>query len=412
MSVRGSDRACVGCLDGWQAVERRRPAASRGVAFWLVAFVLAITMLGTTLPTPLYVIYQAPVGFSSGVVTAIFAVYAAGVLAALQLAGRSSDEAGRRPVLTVALAFSALRTVAFILASGVQVLLVGWILSGLSAGLVTGTPTATLTELSAASASRRASQVATASNMGGLGLGPLVAGLFAQFAPHPTVLVFEVYLGVLAIAGLCLSLTPATVSPRRRPALRFARLGIPEVGRREFTAAGVAAFAALSLLGVFSALAPTFLGGELHEHDHAVAGGVEFLLFSVGTVAKLLLSDFRSRGVVMAGLGMFPGSLALILTALFEASLALFLAGTVVAGAAVSAVFLGSVATANRLAPAERRGQTISTLFVLCYAGLAIPVVGVGLASGFVGNLWAVLGFSILLAALSAFSLATIRRAL
>ncbi len=58
--------------------------------------------------------------------------------------------------------------------------------------------------------------------------------------------------------------------------------------------------------------------------------------------------------------------------------MALFLAGTVAGGVAVGAIFLGSLATANRLAPAERRGQAISAFFVACYAGLIIPVVGVG----------------------------------
>src|ERR1700742_2662917 len=124
---------------------------------------------------------------------------------------------------------------------------------------MTGTATATLTELIPASAGRRASLVATAANMGGLGLGPLIAGLFAQYAPHPTTLVFEVYLAVLAAAGLCLLLIPETVSPRQRPVLRLAGLGVPERGRGEFIAAAVAAFAAFSLLGLFAALAPSFL---------------------------------------------------------------------------------------------------------------------------------------------------------
>jgi MFS family permease len=52
----------------------------------------------------------------------IFAVYAVAVLAALLLAGRSSDQAGRRPVLAVALGASALSTAVFILASDVGVL--------------------------------------------------------------------------------------------------------------------------------------------------------------------------------------------------------------------------------------------------------------------------------------------------
>ena len=388
-----------------------RLAVPRQVAFWLLAFVFTVTMLGTTLPTPLYIIYRAEWHFSSGIVTVIFAVYAAGVLAALLLAGRSSDEAGRKPVLATALGSSALSTVVFILAPNVGVLFVGRILSGLAAGLVTGTATAALTELIPVSASRLASLVATAANTGGLALGPLVAGIFAQYAPNPTILVFEVYLAVLAVAGLCLFLVPETVSPRRRPTLSFAGLSIPERGRGEFVAAGVAGFAAFSLLGLFSALAPTFLQGLLHVRSHTIEGAVVFLMFGVATVTQLLLSRFGSRQVMMAGLGLFLAALALIVAALSQAGMALFLAGTVVGGIAVGAVFLGSLATANRLAPAERRGQTVSTYFVLCYAGLTIPVVGVGVATGFIGDFSAVLAFSILLAALCLLSLARIRDA-
>ena len=81
---------------------RRRPTRRR-VAFWLLAFVFAATMLGTTLPTPLYVIYQSRWHFSAALVTVTFAVYAAAVIATLLLAGRSSDQAGRKPVLAAAL---------------------------------------------------------------------------------------------------------------------------------------------------------------------------------------------------------------------------------------------------------------------------------------------------------------------
>ena len=267
-------------------VSRTAPAAPRQAAFWLLALVLGVTMLGTTLPTPLYVIYQGRWHFSAATVTVTFAVYAAAVLITLLLAGRSSDQAGRRPVMAVALAASALSTVLFILSPGIGVLIVARIVSGLSAGLMTGTATAALTELIPASASRRASLAATAANMGGLGLGPLVAGLFAQYAPHPTTLVFEVYLAVLAAAALLLLLVPETVRPRTRPALRFAGLGIPERGRGEFIAAGVAVFAAFALLGLFSSLVPGFIGGVLHQGSHAVQGAIVFGLFAVGTVTQ------------------------------------------------------------------------------------------------------------------------------
>ena len=405
------DRPCIDCLDEPSAAKRTKRVAPRRVAFWLAALILSVTMLGTTLPTPLYVIYQAQWHFSDAIVTVTFAVYAAAVLATLLLAGRSSDQAGRKPVLAVALACSALSTIVFIFAPNVEVLIVGRILSGLSAGLMTGTATAGLTELVPASASRRASLVATAVNFGGLGLGPLIAGLFAQYAPHPTVLVFEVYLAVLAVAGLCLFLVPETVSPRRRPALRFTGLGIPERGRGEFIAAAIAAFAAFALIGLFAALAPTFLGNVLNENSHAVQGGVVFLLLAVGAVTEVLLSRFNSRRVVMAGLGLFLIGLALIVAALSAADMALFLAGTVVAGAAVGAVFLGSMATASRLAPPNERGRAISAFFVACYTGLIIPVVAVGVATEFISDFVAVLALSILLAVLCLFSFTRIRDA-
>ena len=381
------------------------------IAFWLLTFVFAVTMLGTTLPTPLYGIYQAKWHFSSAMVTVIFAVYAVTVLATLLFAGRSSDQAGRRPVLAVALGAAALSTLAFIFAPDEWVLLVARILSGLAAGLMTGTATAMLTELSPA-AGRRSSLAATAANMGGLGLGPLFAGLLAQYAPHPTTLVFEVYLAVLAVAVLCLRFVPETVLARRRPTVRLAGLGIPERGRGQFIAAGVAAFAAFALLGLFSSLVPSFIGGVLHQGSHVVQGAAVFGLFAVGTITQVALSRLSSRPVVLAGLGLFLAALALILAALAQASMVLFLAGTVVGGVSVGAIFLGSLATANRLAPPEKRGHVVSTFFVMCYAGLIIPVVGVGVLTEFIATFPAVLAFSLLLAAACLFSLARIATAL
>ena len=125
---RAADPPCIDCLD--QESAAAHSATARQVAFWLLAFVFAATMLGTTLPTPLYPYYQAQWHFSSTLVTVIFAVYAAGVLAALLLAGRSSDQAGRRPVLAVALGASALSTVVFILAPDLAALIAARIVSG------------------------------------------------------------------------------------------------------------------------------------------------------------------------------------------------------------------------------------------------------------------------------------------
>jgi MFS family permease len=302
-------------------------------------------------------------------------------------------------------------TVVFIVSPAVGWLFVGRVLSGISAGLVTGTATAALTDLYSGPSPRHPSMVATAANMGGLGLGPLIAGLFAQFGPDPTVLVFEVYLALLAVAAVGLLFVPETVGDRQPLSLRFAGLGIPRAGRSEFIAAGVAGFAAFSLLGMFTALAPSFLGNVLHEHSHAAGGAVVFALFGTAAATQLLLARFPTRAVIFFGLTVFMAALAIIVAGLSQASLALFLAGTIVGGVAVGAVFIGSLSTANRLAPAEIRGRVVSTYFVFAYVGLTIPVIGVGIASQYEGDFRAVLVCATVLAALSVASIAGIHRA-
>jgi MFS family permease len=78
---------------------------------------------------------------------------------------------------------SALSAVVFLLAQGLTLLFIGRVLSGLAAGTFTGAATAMLVDLAGEDKGQRAAQVATAANMGGLGLGSLLAGLLAQFAP-------------------------------------------------------------------------------------------------------------------------------------------------------------------------------------------------------------------------------------
>jgi MFS family permease len=397
--IRTPDRPCAEGL-GQSAISLNRRTVPTEIAFWLAAYVFAAVIFGTAVPAPLYAIYQRQWHFSSAVLTLIFAVYAVAVLATLLLAGQSSDQTGRKPVMAAALAFSAASTVVFILASSPGWLYPARILSGVSAGLMTGAATAALTELTRESDARRASLAAAAMNTSAAALGPLMAGLFAQYLPRPTVTVFEVYLVLLAAAALTLAFIPETVTRRERLRIRLTGLAIPADGRREFIAAGVAAFAAFAVNGLFASLAPDFTTAMLHHPNYAVAGAVTCIFFAAGTVAVVSLGRLNSRPVLLAGLGLSLPGLALIVAGMSAASLALFLIAAAVTGIAYGALAIGSLSTANRLAPPEARARVISTYFLFAYTGLAIPVIGVGVAADHVGNFRAVLGCSIVLALL------------
>jgi MFS family permease len=206
--------------------ELRRPfrtpslTLGREAGFAGAAFALAIAMFGTTLPTPLYGLYREEFGFSELMITVIFATYAAGVIASLLVFGSLSDQIGRRRVLLPGLALAALSAVAFLVADGLALLLVGRILSGLSAGIFTGTATATLLDLAAPGRRARAALVATIANMGGLGCGALLAALLSQWAGSPLRLIFWVDLALLVPAAIAIWAMPEPVVARSRPRLR------------------------------------------------------------------------------------------------------------------------------------------------------------------------------------------------
>src|SRR3954471_19242247 len=79
------------------------PARRHGAGLWAVAFAFLAVLAFSTLPTPLYALYQDRDGFSTFMVTVIFAAYAVGVTLALFFAGHLSDWLGRRRMLVPAI---------------------------------------------------------------------------------------------------------------------------------------------------------------------------------------------------------------------------------------------------------------------------------------------------------------------
>jgi MFS family permease len=386
-----------------------RPVASGRRVFWWVALALTVTFMGPNLPTPLYVRYQQQWGFSAGMLTLVFAVYAVALLGALLFLGSASDEAGRRTVMASAIVLGALSSVAFILAGDVAMLFVARALSGLSAGIVTGAAAA-LSELAPPGSSSRVPVVTTLATMGGLALAPLLSGILSQYAFHPTKLVCIVYIGLLILAACGVYLAPETVVSRRRPTVRFAGLGVPAALRTELISAGVAAFCSFTLLGLFAALAPSFLIGTLHQTSAAVAGVVVFLIFGIACLAEVLFRGLPHRAAVLAGFVALVAGMWVIVAGLSAASLAVFVVGTVIGGFGVGLVYGASLASTNQLAPREHRSQVISTYFVAANVGLIIPVIGVGVASQHIGNLDATLICAAAITALVIFALVNIAR--
>jgi MFS family permease len=378
--------------------------------FAATASAFAIGMLGTTLPTPLYVLYRARFGFSELMITVIFATYAVGVIAALLLFGRLSDQVGRRWVLLPGLALSALSAVAFLGARGLPLLIVGRVVSGLSAGIFTGTATATLVDLAGPGRSGRATLVATVANMGGLGCGPLLAGVLSQWAWSPLRLTFVVDLALLVPAALGVWAMPEPVQSPGRPRLRLQTLSVPPGMRSTFVRSGIAGFAGFAVLGLFTAVAPAFLGVELGVRNRAAIGAVVFAVFVASTVGQVLLQLVQDRTALPAGCAGLIAGMGLFALGLGLSSLALLLVGGIVSGVGQGLSFRAGLAAVNKEAPAARRGEVASSLFVVMYVAISLPVIGVGLLAQTAGLRTAGLTFAGAVAALSAVVLGLLAR--
>src|SRR5882757_4430117 len=352
----------------------------------LAAVVFAIGMAGTTLPTPLYGLYRQEIGFSELMVTVVFAVYAGGVIAALLIAGNFSDLLGRRPVLFFGLGLSMLSAVCFVFEGGLPVLLVGRLLSGFSAGLFSGAATAAVTELAAPGQRGRAALAATAANMGGLGCGPLLSGVLAQYAPYPLRLPYLVHLGLLVLSCAVTWVLPETVTrPDPRPRLRPQGMVVPAQVRGVFAPAALAALAGFSVLGLFTAVAPTFLAEYLDVDNLAVSGAVVLSVFLASTVGQSLMNRIGSSRALPLGCAVLTAGAAVIGCALLVESLTVLIVGALVSGLGQGLAFRGAMTTVGRVAPAEQRGATISALFVAAYVGISVPVVGIGALAVAVG---------------------------
>ncbi|WP_328459711.1 MFS transporter [Actinoplanes sp. NBC_00393] len=374
--------------------------------FWAIALAFLTAMAFSTVPTPLYPLYMARDGFSTFTVTVVFAVYAAGVVISLLLAGHVSDRIGRKRVLLPALGLELIAAVLFLTSTALPVLLVARFLTGLGVGMITATATAHLQELHAAhrpGASRhRFEVVSTAANSGGLGLGTLAAGLIAQLGYAPLRTPYAVFFILLVISILAVALTPETVPPQaEKYRYRPQRIGVPG-DRRTYLAAATGAVASFAVFGVFTSLAPAFVAGTLHHPSRLLAGAVVFAVFGSAAVAQSVTGGLSAAARTTLGLLVQGGGILILVLGMHTASLTLFLLGGIAAGAGAGVLFkaaLGSVAASA--APSER-GAALAGLFLIAYLGLGLPAIGLGIASQIVAAVTVMTWFAAVLVLLLA----------
>ncbi|WP_112679943.1 MFS transporter [Micromonospora saelicesensis] len=357
-----------------------------GRGFWAIALAFLTAMAFCTVPAPLYPLYMARDGFSTFMGTIVFAVYAVGVVISLLLAGHVSDWVGRKKILIPALALELVAAALFLGDPSLPVLLVARLVSGLGIGLITATATAYLQELHAAhrpgSSRQRFEMVSTAANIGGLGVGALVAGVLAQYVDAPLRTPYLVFAVLLTVSIVAVALSPETVEERLvKPTYRPQRISADHGDRAGYLAAAAAGFASFAVFGLFTSVAPGFVAGALHLPSRALAGTIVFAVFGGAAVAQTLTSRLAAPAKVRLGLLAQAVGVPVLLVGMHTASLSVFLVGGVVAGIGAGVLFKAAVGAVAAMAAPAQRGEALAGLFLIGYLGMILPSVGIGVAT-------------------------------
>ncbi len=376
------------------------------IGFWLVAAAFASLQAFGTVPTPLWPLYAARDGLSATTVTVAFACMVVGAGASLYFFGHLSDRWGRRRVIVPALAFGITAATVMAWWPTLPGLLIGRLLTGVAVGLMASTATTYLTDLYTEGhptqpRSSVPATVASVANLGGLSLGPLVAGALLSWVGHPFTTSYLVFIALMVIGVISVSLSPETVDlslPKSASAPKFV---LRPAQSTVFIGAASVAFCSFAIFGLFSSVGSLIVHSELHESSPFVWGLAAFLVLGVSAVAQTVFAKLAVVRMLVLGLIGVPVGMALVVFALYHPSLSPYLLGSAIAGAGAGLLFKAALSVAITTAEPGSTAGVLALFFVVAYLGLGLPVL-LTVATHLISSRSALIVFSAVILAVSA----------
>jgi MFS family permease len=160
------------------------------------------------------------------------------------------------------------------------------------------------------------------------------------------------------------------------------------------------AFSAFAILGLFTSLAPGFVGGTLHHPSRLLAGLTVFIVFAAAAAGQTLTERLRPALRSAAGLAVEAAGLVMVAAVLGTADLVVFLVGGAIAGIGGGVLFKSAIGAIATMAAPAVRGEALAGLFLIAYLGMIVPAVGMGIATEYLAATTAMAWFTGILLAL------------
>jgi MFS family permease len=371
--------------------------------FAIVAGFVALALMASSTPTPLYSVYAAQWHFSPLTVTEVYGVYAIGVLLALLLTGGLSDLIGRRPVMISALLGLVGAESIFMVAGGLDWLFVARSIQGLATGLLLGATGAALVDLHPRRDGAQAGLANGIASASGIGLGALVSGLLVEYVRYREVTPFVVIALLAALGAWAAWRLPETVdSHGARFSLTPRAPRVPRALWRTFGLSGLGVLAAWSVGGLYFSLGPALIQQLHHTTNHAVGGIFVGAFAGCAVLAQWVLRQLDTRPTVVGGSALLAVGSVGTAAAVSAGSLDGFLLGSLVVGFGFGATFMGAVRALAAVLPPAHRAGVMAAFFVVAYFAISVPAIAAGIATVHIGLESAATWFGLAVAAVAA----------
>ncbi|WP_241673241.1 MFS transporter [Lacisediminimonas profundi] len=380
--------------------------------FWRVCFAMCVGVMGTALASPLYPFYQELWHLKSSDITGIFSAYMFGVMGSLLFLGRLTNRFGFLPILGAGSTLMTLGVLLSMLAWNPAAFVASRLVIGLASGMITTSASIGLNYLNDSGDAKRTAVVTTFGMTLGFGLGPLIGGLVAQWAPAPLVSAYvpSLLLGLLATWGLFR--IPVQHQPPRPPSAPAKGSSLaqwlpsitlpPSALRRHFWIACMGTFSAFGMFSLYASLAPSFMQDMLPWHGPAVSGISIAMILFLSSAFQLLARRTSTRTTAIAGLGALALCNLLLLLTTYSGSTFLFMLSVLVTAFGHGLANLTGMSLVGKVATPGTRAGLLSSYLIVAYVGAIAPILGVGWLSDHLGLTTAVVIFCTVMALLTA----------
>ncbi|HET6740808.1 MAG TPA: MFS transporter [Kribbella sp.] len=384
----------------------------RGLQLAFVSAVIALTAAFATVGStiPLFNIYRAEDGFTNAGISLTVVAYSAATLGTLLVLGRLSNHVGRRPPAIASLVLLVVGCLLLLNVHHIGILIAGRLVMGLGAGLASGSITAYIVDAAPARPTWLASVASSQTVMLGLALGAITSGALVQFGPWRRDLVYLVVIGLLLLSIALIAISPETLPPKpgawrsMRPSVR-----VPVRVRHLLPATAAVLLATWATGAFYQAFVPALVADQLRTKNALVLGLVFAAYMGPSALGAPIGGRFAPAAAQRIGMIAFLTGWIGIIIAVATGALPLFIAATVVAGAAQGIAI--SAATRGLLSGSAvaDRAPIFAVVYLLSYTGATVPSLISAQLSGVFSLPHIALGYAALALLSTAFTVVAVR---